>query len=477
MSDRIVPVILSGGAGTRLWPLSRRHHPKQLQPLTSSESMLQETARRVADQARFAAPMVVCDDAHRFMVAEQLRRIGCTPQAILLEPEGRNTAPAIACAALLSEALEPGGILLVLPSDHLVRDHPAFLAAVATAAAAARRDGLMVTFGITPNRPETGYGYIRRGPELVGLDGCFRIARFAEKPDRKTAQDFLRSGEYAWNSGMFVLPAAVYLEELGRRHPGLLASCRSALGLANRDLEFLRLDPQAFRAAPSISIDHAVMQATERAAVVPAELGWSDIGSWAALWEAGDKDADGNLLLGDALVHDVTGSYVRSDDRLVAVVGLADVVVVTTDDAVLVAARERGQEVKEVVRRLDASGRSEALTPTRVYRPWGDYQSIDTGARHQVKRITVKPGARLSLQLHHRRSEHWVVVSGTARVTVGEKEFELEPDQSAYIPAETPHRLENPGSEPLHLIEVQSGDYLGEDDIERLADDYGRAGA
>ncbi len=474
MSDRLHPVILSGGAGTRLWPMSRRLHPKQLQPLTSSETMLQETARRVADRDRFAAPLVVCNDAHRFVVAEQLQRIGSAPQAILLEPEGRNTAPAIACAALLLQVQEPGAVLLVLPSDHLVRDHAAFLAAVETAAAAAR-DGLMVTFGITPDRPETGYGYIRRGPAIAGLDDCFRVARFTEKPDRETAQAFLRSGEYAWNSGMFVLPAAAYLEELARLHPALLASCRSALGLASRDLDFLRLEAQAFRAAPSISIDTAVMESTERAAVVPADLGWSDIGSWSALWEAGDKDANGNLLIGDALVHDVTGSYVRSDDCLVAVVGIADVVVVVTDDAVLVASRERGQEVKELVRRLDAAGRSEALSPTKVYRPWGDYQSIDAGDRYQVKRITVKPGARLSLQRHRRRSEHWVVVSGTARVTRGTEEFELEPNQSTYIPAETPHRLENPGTEPLHLIEVQSGDYLGEDDIERLADDYGRA--
>ncbi len=274
---------------------------------------------------------------------------------------------------------------------------------------------------------------------------------------------------------MFVLPAAAYLEELARLHPALLASCRKALGLADRDLDFLRLDGAAFRATPSISIDTAVMEATERAAVVPADLGWSDIGSWSALWEAGDKDADGNLLVGDALVHDVTGSYVRSEAGLVAVVGLADVIVVVTDDSVLVASRERGQQVKELVRRLDAAGRSETLSPTKVVRPWGDYQSIDAGDRYQVKRITVKPGGRLSLQLHRHRSEHWVVVSGTARVTRGEEEFELKPNQSTYIPAETPHRLENPGSEPLHLIEVQSGDYLGEDDIERLADDYGRA--
>ncbi|MEE8535850.1 MAG: mannose-1-phosphate guanylyltransferase/mannose-6-phosphate isomerase, partial [Kiloniellales bacterium] len=398
MSDRLHPVILSGGAGTRLWPMSRRLHPKQLQPLTSSETMLQETARRVADRARFAAPMVVCNDAHRFVVAEQLRRIGATPQAILLEPEGRNTAPAIACAALLLQVQDPDAVLLVLPSDHLVRDHAAFLAAVETAVAAART-GLMVTFGITPDRPETGYGYIRRGPALAGLDGCFRVARFTEKPDRETARAFLRSGEYAWNSGMFVLPAAAYLEELTRLHPALMASCRNALGLADRDLDFLRLDAAAFRAAPSISIDTAVMEATERAAVVPADLGWSDIGSWSALWEAGDKDADGNLLVGDALVHDVTGSYVRSEARLVAVVGLADVVVVVTDDSVLVASRERSQEVRELVRRLDAAGRSEALSPTKVVRPWGDYQSIDAGDRYQVKRITVKPGARLSLQL------------------------------------------------------------------------------
>ncbi len=473
MSDRLYPVILCGGAGRRLWPMSRLEYPKQLQPLTSSLSMLQETLRRVDDRDRFAAPAVICNDAHRFVVAEQLRQLEIAPRTILLEPEGRNTAPAIACAALQLTAEDPEADLLVLPSDHLVRDRAGFQAAVDSAAAAARA-GYLVTFGVTPDRPETGYGYIRRGAALDGLDGCFRVARFTEKPDRETAEAFLRSGAYAWNSGMFVLPAGFYLEELERHQPALLAACRAALGSRVRDLDFERLDAAAFRAAPSISIDYAVMEPTERAAVVPADMGWSDIGSWSALWEVGDRDAQGNLLIGDALVYDVTGSYIRSDNRLVTAVGLDDVIVVVTDDAVLVAGRDRSQDVRALVDQLEAAARIEARSPAKVYRPWGHYQSIETGPGYQVKRLTVNPGARLSLQLHHRRSEHWVVVSGTARVTRGEEVFDLEANQSTFIPVETPHRLENPGREPVSLIEVQSGSYLGEDDIVRLEDDYGR---
>ncbi|MFQ5953576.1 MAG: mannose-1-phosphate guanylyltransferase/mannose-6-phosphate isomerase [Kiloniellales bacterium] len=473
MSDKLNPVILSGGAGTRLWPLSRLLDPKQLQPLTSPLSLLQETARRVDDKTRFTAPLVVCNHEHRFGVAEQLRQLDIQPRAILLEPEGRNTAPAIACAALFLHARDPDAVLLVLPSDHVVRDHAAFLAAVERAVAAAGA-GFLVTFGITPKRPEAGYGYIGRGVALDGIDGCFRVARFTEKPDRRSAQALLESGEYAWNSGMFVLPAAVYLQELERLQPTLVTACRDAVARARRDLDFLRLDETAFKAAPSVSIDYAVMEVTERAAVVPAELGWSDIGSWSALWELGDKDAQGNRLIGDVMVHDVTGSYLRSEGRLVAAVGLTDAVVVVTDDVVFVASRDRAQDVKALVERLDKSGRPEAALPAKVYRPWGHYQSIESGERYQVKRIVVKPGAKLSLQLHRHRAEHWVVVNGTARVTRGEEVFELQANQSTYIPAQTPHRLENPGSEPLSLIEVQSGSYLGEDDIERIADDYGR---
>ncbi len=473
MTGKPVPVILSGGAGTRLWPLSRLMDPKQLQPLTSNLSLLQETARRVDDRSRFTAPLVVCNHEHRFAVAEQLRGLDIEPRAILLEPEGRNTAPAIACAALYLQRQDPDAVLLVLPSDHVLRHQAAFLVAVERAAAAAAA-GFLVTFGITPDRPETGYGYIGRGAALDGVDGAFRVARFTEKPDRERAEALLESGEYAWNSGMFVLPAALYVEELERLQPALIAACRDAVARASRDLDFLRLDAAAFKAAPALSIDHAVMEATGRAAVVPAELGWRDIGSWSALWEIGDKDAQGNRLIGDVMVNDVTGSYLRSEGCLLAAIGLEDVVVVVTDDVVFVASRERAQDVKTLVEQLQQAGRPEAAMPAKVHRPWGHFQGIDGAEGYQVKRIVVRPGGKLSLQRHRHRAEHWVVVSGTARVTRGDEVFELTPNQSTYIPAGTPHRLENPGQEPLSLIEVQSGDYLGEDDIERLADDYGR---
>jgi mannose-1-phosphate guanylyltransferase/mannose-1-phosphate guanylyltransferase/mannose-6-phosphate isomerase len=473
VSDLLYPVILSGGAGTRLWPMSRRLYPKQLLPLTSAHSMLQETARRVADPVRFAAPTVVCSDEHRFIVAEQLRQLDIEPRAVLLEPEGRNTAPAIACAALMLRAEAPDAVLLVLPSDHLVGEAEAFRGAVDTAAAAARA-GALVTFGITPDRAETGYGYIKRGAPWATVDGCFRVARFTEKPDHETAEAFVKSGEYAWNSGMFVLPAAAYLEELERLQPAVVEACRAALDGADLDLDFLRLEPAAFRAAPSISIDYAVLEHTARAAVVPVDMAWSDVGSWAALWEAGEKDAQGNQLIGDVAVDDVHGSYVRSDGRLAALVGLDDVVLVVTEDAVLAASRERAEEVKRLVDGLIRSGRPETVSHAKVYRPWGHFERLDAGQRYQVKRLTVKPGARLSLQRHGRRAEHWVVVSGTARVTRGSEVFELAANQSTDIPVATAHRLENPGTEPLKLIEVQLGDYLGEDDIVRLADDYGR---
>jgi mannose-1-phosphate guanylyltransferase/mannose-6-phosphate isomerase len=468
----IHPVILSGGAGMRLWPLSRAHYPKQLLPLVSGDTMLQETVRRI-DGEGFAAPIVICNDEHRFIVAEQLRALDIQPRLILLEPEGRNTAPAAAVAALSLAADDGDALMLVLPSDHAVAKPEAFRAATVTASAAAA-EGALVTFGISPERAETGYGYLQRGEAWNGVDGCFRMARFAEKPDAETAASYLVSGEYEWNSGMFLFRARAYLDELERLHPTMVEACRRALADGAGDLDFFRLDADAFAECPSLSIDYAVMEPTEAAAVVPVDMGWSDVGAFSTLWEIGAKDKDGNVLTGDVLVHDVRNSYIRGDGMLVAAVGLEDAVVVITDDAVLVTTRERAQDVKVVSEALKAAGREEHRTHTMVYRPWGHYRSVDTGTRFQVKRLTVNAGARLSLQKHQRRAEHWVVVSGTARVTRGDDVFDVGENQSTYIPLGVEHRLENPGTEPLHVIEVQSGDYLGEDDIERLDDAYGR---
>jgi mannose-1-phosphate guanylyltransferase/mannose-1-phosphate guanylyltransferase/mannose-6-phosphate isomerase len=468
---RIQPVILSGGAGTRLWPLSRALYPKQFFPLVSELSLLQDTARRVSDPALFLPPVVVCNHEHRFIVAEQLREIGLAAREIVLEPAARNTGAACAAAALLLAEEDP--LLLVLPSDHAIADEPAFRAAVEAAAAAAE-SGALVTFGIAPARPETGYGYIERGAALE-YPGCFKIARFKEKPDAATAAQMLAAGNWSWNSGMFLFRASALLAEMGRFAPEVVATCRAALEKSRRDLDFLRLDETAFAKCPSISIDYAVMEKTDRAAVVPAEMGWSDVGSWTALWETGAQDVAGNVLKGDVTVSDVRNCYIHSEDRLVAAIGLADMTLVVTDDAVLAAPRARAQEVKALVESLVASGRSEPVTHSRVYRPWGSYQSIDTGERFQVKHITVNPGAKLSLQRHRHRAEHWVVVNGTARVTRGEQTLILHENESTYIPAGMAHRLENPGPGPLRLIEVQSGGYLGEDDIERLEDSYGRS--
>ena len=469
----IHPVILSGGAGMRLWPLSRAHYPKQLLPLVSDDTMLQETARRVHGQG-FAAPLVICNDEHRFIVAEQLRALDIAPRLILLEPEGRNTAPAAAVAALTLAADNGDALMLVLPSDHAVAKPEAFRAAVATASAAAA-EGALVTFGIAAGRAETGYGYMRRGDAWGGVAGCFRVASFTEKPDAETAARYLDSGDYEWNSGMFLFRARVYLDELKRLHPAMVEACRRALEDGAGDLDFFRLDADAFAACPALSIDYAVMERTAAAAVVPVDMGWSDVGAFSTLWEIGAKDEDGNVLAGDVLIHDVRDSYIRGDGKLVAAVGLEDAVVVITDDAVLVTTRECAEDVKAVAEALKAAGRDEHRVHTTVHRPWGHYRSVDTGTRFQVKRLTVKAGARLSLQRHRRRAEHWVVVSGTARVTRGDEVFDVGENQSTYIPLGVKHRLENPGTEPLHVIEVQSGDYLGEDDIERFDDAYGRS--
>jgi mannose-1-phosphate guanylyltransferase/mannose-6-phosphate isomerase len=466
----MIPVILSGGSGTRLWPLSREAYPKQFLPLVGEDTMLQATWRRVAPLAS-AAPIVVANEEHRFMVAEQLRQIDCAPSAILLEPVGRNTAPAIAVAALHAMAEGADPLLLVLPSDHVIADAPAFQAAVRRAEPAASQ-GRLVTFGIVPSGPETGYGYIRAGAALA--DGVHAVAQFVEKPDEATAKGYVDSGEYFWNSGMFLFRASVFLVELERQQPAMLAACRAALEGASRDADFVRLDKAAFAACPSDSIDYAVMEHTDAAAVLPIDVGWNDLGSWSALWEVAEQDGNGNAHHGDVLAQDCRNTLAWGDGRLLALLGLDNVVVVDTADAVLVAHKDRVQDVKGIVGKLKAEGRSEPTCHRKVYRPWGSYDSIDVGGRFQVKRITVKPGASLSLQMHHHRAEHWIIVSGTGRITRGEEVFTLAENQSTYIPLGVKHRLENPGRLPLELIEVQSGSYLGEDDIVRFEDVYGR---
>jgi mannose-1-phosphate guanylyltransferase/mannose-6-phosphate isomerase len=468
----IRPVLLAGGSGTRLWPLSRRSYPKQFVPLLAEGSLFEATVHRLAG-FEHTQPLVVCNEAHRFLVAEELRTAGIEHTSILLEPAGRNTAPAIALAALEASAHGEDPVLLVLPADHAIPDGAAFARAVAEAAGAAA-DGSLVTFGIEPRGPATGYGYIRAAPG----EGVRAVEAFVEKPDRATAEAYLAEGGYYWNSGMFVFRASAVLEELDRHAPEMLGAVRAAYAGRSEDSDFLRFDSRAFEATPSESIDYAVMEHTDRARVVPFDGAWSDVGSWQALWEAGlargeGDDAD-NIVLGDVVASDVERCYLHASHRMIAAVGLADCVVVETADAVLVAPRERAEEVKRLVERLEADGRTEQDEHRRVYRPWGSYEGLDHGSRFQVKRIVVKPGGRLSLQMHHHRAEHWVVVRGTARVTSGDNSFLLSENESTYIPLGTTHRLENPGHIPLELIEVQSGAYLGEDDIVRFQDQYGR---
>ena len=470
----IHPVILSGGSGTRLWPLSRTQYPKQLLPLVSSRSLLQEAVLRVAEPDRFAAPLVIANDEHRFIIAEQLREIGVTPRALVLEPVGRNTAPAACIAALILTEQDPDALMLVTPSDHAIADPAAFHAAIDRAAAAARA-GALVTFGVTPDRPETGYGYISRGKPWPGVAGCFAVAAFVEKPERARAEALLAAGDTAWNSGIFLFPAKRYLEEFARRDAATVEGCRRALAGATRDLDFLRLDSQAFAAISGNSIDYAVMEHAKSAAMVPVAMGWSDVGTFDALWHAGAADAEGNVTLGDVVAGDVRNSYLRADHGLVAALGVDDMVIVATSDVTVVVPRSRAQDMKQLVARLERDGRSETRSHPLVHRPWGSFRSIHAGERVQVKLIVVKPGGTLSLQFHRQRAEHWVVVRGTAKVTRGEETLMLHDDQSTYIPLGMKHRLENPGSEPLHLIEVQTGSYLGEDDIVRLDDSYGRS--
>jgi mannose-1-phosphate guanylyltransferase/mannose-6-phosphate isomerase len=468
----VFPVILSGGAGTRLWPLSREMYPKQLLALTSRFSMLQETALRLGPVAGARPPIVVCNEAHRFTVAEQLRALDIEPSAILLEPAGRNTAPAVALAALKAQDLDAEAIIVVAPADHVIRDAKAFQAAADMAAGLAGA-GKLVTFGIVAHAPETGYGYIRRGE---GKGPAYPVAEFIEKPPLAVAERFVASGNYFWNSGMFVFQAARYLAELGEFAPDILAASTAAYRAARADLDFVRIDKTAFGACRSESIDYAVMEKTRDAVVLPLDAGWSDVGSWSSLFDALPSDESGNVLQGDVLVHDTQDCFVHSTSRLVTAVGLQNHIIVETKDAVLVAPKDRVQDVKELVAALKKSGRSESAWHREVYRPWGSYDSVDDGERFQVKRLSLKPGGILSLQMHHHRAEHWIVVQGTARVTCGEKTFLLSENESTYVPIGATHRIENPGKVPLHIIEVRSGTYLGEDDIVRYEDNYGREG-
>jgi mannose-1-phosphate guanylyltransferase/mannose-6-phosphate isomerase len=472
----IQPVVLSGGAGTRLWPLSRARYPKQFIsfPQVQPESFLAAALKRLGTADGFAAPLVICNNDHRFLVKDEAERAGVATGAIVLEPVARNTAPAVAVAALLAQRDDPEAIIAVMPSDHVIRDVPGFVGAVRKAAeiAATRK---LVLFGITPRAPQTGYGYIRRGAPLAGFDGAYTVAAFTEKPQRETAEEYLASGSYSWNSGIFVLGARTFLGELERFEPAILEAAQRALAGAHEDLGFLRLDARSFERAPAISIDYAVMERTGLAAVVPIDVGWSDVGSWSSLWELSAHDKDGNAVRGDVLLEDTRDCYALSERSLVATMGVSDLVIIDTPDALLVADRTRAQDVGKLVARLKSAGRSEHESQIRNHRPWGYFETLNVGPRFQVKLLHVKPGGKLSMQMHHHRSEHWVVVHGTARVTVGGQERLVHENQSVYIVATEWHRLENPGKTPLELIEVQLGSYLGEDDIVRADDVYNRS--
>jgi mannose-1-phosphate guanylyltransferase/mannose-6-phosphate isomerase len=473
----IVPVILSGGVGSRLWPLSREHLPKQLMPIMGGEhSLFQKTMLRLSGIAEIAPPIIVCNENHRFMAAAQMQALNLPCSEIILEPVGRNTCPAITVAALAASRNGADPSLLVLPADHLISDATLFGSAVQRAADLAR-NGNIITFGIVPDRPETGYGYIKRGepfPEAIEDGGAYLVREFAEKPEYEKACSFVESGEYFWNSGMFLFRPSVFLQELERFSPEILDSCRKSYDNARSDLDFIRLEETSFAGCPNISIDYAVMERTPRGVVIPLSVGWSDVGSWLSLHEVCDKDECRNVITGDVVIEDATNCYIHSENRLVAALGTENLIIVETKDAVLVSSIERSQDVKLIVNRLKKEMREETLSHSRTYRPWGSYENIDAGNRFKVKRITVNPGSALSLQMHYHRAEHWIVVRGTARITKGDEVFLLNENQSTYIPHGTNHRLENPGLIPLELIEVQSGSYLGEDDICRFDDIYGR---
>jgi mannose-1-phosphate guanylyltransferase len=465
----ISPVIMCGGSGTRLWPLSRALFPKQFLPLVNDTSMLQDTLKRLPNNC--SEPVFICNEEHRFLVAEQVRQLSLSQGTILLEPEGRNTAPAVALAALNALKKDEDAILLVLAADHVIKNTEAFHQVVSQASVAAE-EGKLVTFGIVPTHAETGYGYIKKGEQQK--DSTFKVAQFVEKPDEATAISYLASGEFLWNSGMFLFKASRYIEELAKYRPDILEQCQQAMTDVEYDLDFLRPNKTAFLACANESIDYAVMEKTDAAVVIPLDAGWSDVGSYSALWEVCEKNEDKNVLKGDVIAHQTTNSYIHSQNKLITTIGVDNLVIIDTPDAVLVANKDKVQEVKQIVEQLKKEQRTEAVLHREVYRPWGKYDSVDSGERFQVKRITVKPGAKLSVQMHHHRAEHWIVVSGTAKVTIDDKSVLLSENQSAYIPIGAVHALENPGKLPLEMIEVQSGSYLGEDDIIRFEDRYGR---
>ncbi|MBI3343695.1 MAG: mannose-1-phosphate guanylyltransferase/mannose-6-phosphate isomerase [Gammaproteobacteria bacterium] len=485
----IHPVILSGGSGSRLWPLSREHYPKQLLALVGERTLLQETVCHLEGVKEAAEPIVVCNEEHRFLVAEQIRQLGGKPSNIILEPAGRNTAPALTLAALAitQGGVAPGilppatlvlpctsqdGVMLVMPSDHVIQDRAAFVTAVRQGAELAAQ-GALVTFGIVPTSPQTGYGYIKQG-EPLSENNAYRVAAFVEKPDFNTAESYLADGRYYWNSGIFMMRAETWLNELDEHRPDIAAACRAACAQGKKDGDFYRPDAALFSACPSDSIDYAVMEKTAHAVVIPLNAGWSDIGAWPALWEVCPQDAQGNVIRGDVSTHATQNALLIAQHRFLAVVGIEDIIVVETADAVLVVHKDHAQHVKEIVAKLKTEQREEYKTHRKVHRPWGTYEGVDAGPRFQVKRICVRPGAALSLQMHHHRAEHWIVVKGTAKVTRGEEVFLLSENQSTYIPIGVRHRLENPGALVLEMIEVQSGSYLGEDDIVRFADNYNR---
>ena len=468
----IYPVILSGGSGSRLWPLSREHYPKPLLPLVSEKTLLQETACRLDAVADQGNAVYVCNDEHRFLVAEQIAELGKTPATIILEPEGRNTAPALTLAALYLERLDPDAVMVVMPADHVMTQPQQFVAAVEQGRVHAA-DGSLVTFGVVPDAPETGYGYIKRDSAFEG-GKAFRVAEFVEKPDLQTAEEYIHQGDYFWNSGIFLMRADRWLEEISRFRADILETCREAMHQGAQDSDFYRVSRSVFLGCPADSIDYAVMEKTGRAVMVPINAGWSDVGAWTALWKVCPRDADGNVIQGDVIAEDTRNAFLVAEHRCLATVGVEDVIVVETADAVLVASKDKAQDVRKIVDRLKEGGRDEHRVHRQVYRPWGSYEGIDAGTRFQVKRLCVKPGAQLSLQMHHHRAEHWVVVKGTARVTCGEQVFHLHENESTYIPIGEKHRLENPGTIPLEVIEIQSGSYLGEDDIVRFEDRYDR---